>query len=98
MAALVIVLGNPRGDLPDVVKEYQTVTGAVIARAGGQLLGRGKLAKALAGKGAHKAGVVLRFPSTAAVEQWYNDPEYQKVLPLRQQIFGDSLEIAVFEE
>jgi uncharacterized protein (DUF1330 family) len=98
MTALVIVLGNPRADLPDVLKEYQTVTGAAVTRAGGQVLGRGKLAKALIGAGGHRAGIVLRFPSIAAVEQWYNDPEYQKVLPLRQQIFGDSLQISAFEE
>jgi hypothetical protein len=26
---------------------------------------------------------VIRFADQAAVEGWYNDPEYQKVLPLR---------------
>jgi uncharacterized protein (DUF1330 family) len=99
MSVLVIVLGSPRGDIPDVVKQYQTVTAAAIGRAGGQVLGRGKLAAVLAGKGAHKMGVVVRFPSREAAEQWHDkDPEYQAVLPLRQQIFGDSLELAIFEE
>lgn len=98
MAVLMIVLGNPRGDLPDALAQYQGVARATIARAGGEIIARGKLAKVLAGRGAHKAAVVLRFPSLAAVEQWYADPEYQGVLPLRQQIFGDSLELAVFEE
>lgn len=29
--------------------------------------------------------VVLKFPSRAAAREWYDSPEYQKVLPLRLQ-------------
>jgi uncharacterized protein (DUF1330 family) len=35
----------------------------------------------------------------AAVNAWYNDPEYQRALPLRHEAFGDgNLEITVFQE
>jgi uncharacterized protein (DUF1330 family) len=29
--------------------------------------------------------VILEFPDDAAVDRWYNSPEYQKILPHRLQ-------------
>jgi uncharacterized protein (DUF1330 family) len=40
---------------------------------------------------------VIRFPDLAAVHAWHNDPDYQKIVPLRTQGYAD-LEITVFQE
>ena len=40
---------------------------------------------------------MIRFPYKAAVDGWYNDPEYQAVLPLRNDAYID-LEITMFQE
>jgi len=39
----------------------------------------------------------VRFADQAAAEGWYNDPEYQKVLPLPDQAYT-VLEINMFQE
>jgi len=97
MSVIVIVQGSPRADKAEILKQYQGVAGSVVARFGGQVLVRGKAVKSLSGQHSWQNGIVIRFPDVAAVEGWYGDPEYQKVIPLRDESFED-LEITVFQE
>lgn len=41
--------------------------------------------------------IAQRRAASAAVDAWYQDPEYQKVLPLRDQAYAE-LEINVYQE
>jgi uncharacterized protein (DUF1330 family) len=69
----------------------------VITKHGGQLVARGTGIEALAGHHKWTLGIVMRFPDLAAVHAWHNDPDYQKIIPIRTQAYND-LEITVFQE
>jgi uncharacterized protein (DUF1330 family) len=99
MSVLVLVQGNPRPDKAEVLQQYQQVARTVIAKHGGQPVARGSGIGALHGAHKWQVGIVIRFPDEAAVRAWYNDPDYQKVLPLRDQAYGaGELEITMFQE
>jgi uncharacterized protein (DUF1330 family) len=44
-----------------------------------------------------KVGIVVRFPDAASAAAWHDDPEYQRVLPLRGEAYED-IEINTFQE
>ena len=69
-----------------------------IGKHGGQPVARGSGIGTLHGSRKWQIGIVIRFPDEAAVRAWYNDPEYQKVLPLRDEAYGNDLEITMFQE
>lgn len=97
MSVIVIVQGTPHPDRLDILKQYQGAAGAVVQKHGGQVVTRGTGVESLHGPHKWQFGIILRFPSAEAVRAWYNDPDYQKVIPLRTQAFAD-LEINVFQE
>lgn len=97
MSVLVVVQGNPRADRTETLQQYQQTARAVIAKHGGEVVARGSGLGSLHGARQWQVGIVLRFPDKAAVEAWYNDPDYQKVLPLRDQAYAE-LEIAMYQE
>ncbi|MGO9061266.1 MAG: DUF1330 domain-containing protein [Candidatus Binataceae bacterium] len=59
--------------------------GPIVAKHGGQLVARGTGIEGLAGHHNWTVGAVLRFPNPAAVHAWYNDPDYQRIVPIRTQ-------------
>jgi len=97
MSIIVLVQGTPRADRKEALAAYQQVARGTIAKHGGEVLARGSGLGALHGPGKYQAGIVLRFADKAAAEGWYSDPEYQKVLPTRDQAFAE-LEINMFQE
>jgi len=97
MSVLVLVQGNPIPEKAETLQQYQQVARTVITKHGGQPIARGSGVASFHGGQPRKVGIVVRFPDLAAAQAWYNDPEYQKVLPLRDQSYAD-LEINVFEE
>ena len=97
MSVLVLVQGNPIPEKAETLQQYQQVARAVIGKHGGQPVARGTGLTSLHGGQQRKVGIVVPFPDLAAVQAWYNDPEYQRVLPLRDQSFAE-LEINVFQE
>jgi len=97
MSVIVIVQGNPRASKADVLPQYQQTARAVIAKHGGEVLTRGSGLGKLAGTRQWQVGLLVRFPDKAAVDAWYNDPDYQRVLPLRDQAY-EELEINVYQE
>ena len=69
----------------DWVKEYRARNGPLLQKYGGRILARGKPAVILEGEHPSvDAIVVVEFPSVAQAEAWYNDPEYQPLIELRQ--------------
>lgn len=97
MSVIVLVQGNPDPNKADTLKQYQQTAGPVIAKHGGEILARGGGIGKLHGSKDYKVGIVVRFPDKAAVDGWYNDPEYQAVLPLRNDAYID-LELTMFQE
>jgi uncharacterized protein (DUF1330 family) len=83
MSVIVLVQGTPHPEHRDALAEYQQTARTIIAKHGGQPVARGSGLGSLHGSGKFQVGIVIRFADQAAVEGWYNDPEYQKVLPLR---------------
>jgi uncharacterized protein (DUF1330 family) len=97
MSVIVLAQGTPRPERTEALAEYQQTARAVIAKHGGQPVARGTGLGSLHGSGKFEVGIVIRFADQAAAEGWYNDPEYQKVLPLRDQAYA-ALEINMFQE
>jgi uncharacterized protein (DUF1330 family) len=97
MSIIVLVQGTPRADRKEALTQYQQAARATIAKHGGEIVARGSGLGALHGPGTYQAGLVLRFADKPAAEGWYNDPEYQKVVPLRDEAFAE-LEINMFQE
>ncbi|MBI3300633.1 MAG: DUF1330 domain-containing protein [Deltaproteobacteria bacterium] len=97
MSVLVVVQGTPRPDRADTLQQYQQTARAVIAKHGGQVVVRGSGLGSLKGVRQWQVGILLRFPDQAAANAWYNDPDYQKVLPLRDQAYAE-LEITMYQE
>jgi uncharacterized protein (DUF1330 family) len=69
---------------PQVYQEYREKVPAVIAAYGGRYLVRGGAVQRLEGELALHRVVVLEFADMAALKTFYDSPEYQRLLPLRQ--------------
>ena len=76
--------------------QYRAQVPATLAPWGAELLFRGQRAGILAGNHAHLDTVVIRFPDADTVDAWYNSPEYQALIPLRQQ--AADLDLVVFSD
>jgi len=98
MSVLVLVQGNPKPEKANVLQQYQAVARTVIGKHGGQPVARGSGVGTLHGSRKWQIGIVIRFPDEASVRAWYDDPDYQKVLALRDEAYGNDLEITLFQE
>ena len=65
--------------------EYRNKVPATLEPWGAQLIFRGKLSSVLSGNHMHTDVVVIRFPNLGALNDWYSSPEYQLLIPLRQE-------------
>ncbi len=97
MSVIAIVQGNPNPSETAKLQEYQKGARPIIAKHGGQIVARGSGLGSLAGSGKWQTGIVIRFRDEAAAQAWINDPDYQRVLPLRSAGYSD-LEIHLFQE
>lgn len=64
--------------------EYRSRVPSTLARWGGELLFRGRLAETLSGEQPYAETVVLRFPDLASIHGWHRSAEYQALIPIRQ--------------
>ena len=76
--------------------QYRAQVPATLAPWGAELLFRGQRADILAGDHAHLETVVIRFPDADTVDAWFHSPEYQAMIPLRQQ--AADLDLVVFSD
>ncbi len=70
---------------PAMWAEYRSKVPETLAPWGGELVFRGKQVAALSGNSPHSDIVVIRFPNTIAVSNWFSSTAYQALIPLRQQ-------------
>ncbi len=65
--------------------EYRNRVPATLEPWCAELVLRGKRVDTLAGDHAHADIVVIRFPDREAVNGWHSSPDYQALIPLREQ-------------
>jgi uncharacterized protein (DUF1330 family) len=64
---------------------YRSRTAAIIAQYGGRILVRGGAVQVREGDPGIGRLVVLEFPSVEAATIFYDSPEYQAIVPIRQE-------------
>lgn len=69
---------------PEGFEAYRAAVSPIIEAHGGRYLVRGGAVSNLEGEPGRPRIIVLEFPDKATAEGFYNSPEYQKILPLRQ--------------
>ncbi len=77
-------------------EQYRSRVGATITQYGGQVLFRGAQARVYSGAMPHERVVTLRFDSLAAANAWHDSPEYQALVPLREQ--GADVTLVLYED
>lgn len=90
------VIGHINVKDPAKWGEYRSRVPASLERWGGEVILRGRRAVVLTGDHSYGDTVVIRFPDAGAAENWYRSPEYQSLIPVRQQ--GADMVLIVFEE
>ena len=63
---------------------YATMATEMEARHGGRALVAGEAVEGVEGEWPAPRTVVLEFPSIEEARAWYNDPDYQQLIPLRR--------------
>ena len=68
---------------PIKLKEYTDAAPATVIRFGGQLIFRGEVSDSLSGQPKHDSAVVLEFPDSESVNDWYQSADYQSLIENR---------------
>ena len=76
--------------------QYRAAVPSTLAPWGGELVLRGKIEKVLAGNHEHQYTVVIAFPNTSALNNWYESNAYQALIPLRES--AAKIDLLSFEE
>ncbi len=76
--------------------EYRNKVPSTLEPWGAKLILRGKLCSILSGSHEHRDAVVICFPNLSALNNWYASPEYQSLIPLRQE--AARMDLLSFEE
>ncbi|MCG7936396.1 MAG: DUF1330 domain-containing protein [Candidatus Thiodiazotropha taylori] len=66
-------------------QEYRSKVPTTLEPWQGSLLFRGSLSAVLSGSHQHSDTVVIEFPDIQALNNWYTSPQYQALIPLRQE-------------
>lgn len=66
--------------------EYSGPAAQTFAKYGGQPVARTALKMTLAGSFDADAALIVKFETAAKAKEWYDSPEYQALVPLRDQI------------
>ena len=69
---------------PETYKKYTDVTPPIVKRHGGKFLTRGDPVTTAEGEKFAGRLVIIAFPTRAAAEAWYNDPDYQAASKFRR--------------
>ena len=91
----VFVLGQISIKDAEAWAAYRAQVPASLAPWQGEVLGRGKRAAVFAGQPRHADIVMIRFPSRAAAQGWFDSPGYQALIPLREQ--AAEVELACYD-
>lgn len=69
---------------PVAFEEYRRQAPAVIAAYGGRYLARGGAVEVLEGDAHPQRQVILEFPDMTSLKAFYDSPEYQRLIAIRQ--------------
>jgi uncharacterized protein (DUF1330 family) len=69
---------------PALYEQYRREASGITARHGGKYLVRGGAIEIKEGAWLAERTVIIEFSDLAAAHAWYDSPEYQAILPLRQ--------------
>ena len=69
---------------PERYREYTQLTPGIIAQYGGRFIVRGGEVITLEGTPANQRLVVVKFPSVAQAQAFYNSSEYRQAMAIRQ--------------
>ena len=70
---------------PIKLKSYIGQVPATMAPHGAKMVGRGKVQKVLNGEIAHQMEALFEFPSTEAIDSWFNSDAYQALKEIREE-------------
>lgn len=68
---------------PETYKKYTDKVPALVEKHGGTFLVRGGEVETLEGEAFTDRVVVIEFPTQQALQDWYNDPDYQAAMVFR---------------
>lgn len=66
------------------LEEYAEKSAPLLGEYGGTIIFRGPVDQ-LTGDSKFDKAVILEFPNSDAAKKWYDSPEYQKLIPIRNQ-------------
>jgi uncharacterized protein (DUF1330 family) len=69
---------------PEAYERYRDAVPSLVERFGGRFRARGGKLEVLEGEWPLPRLVIIEFASRDAARRFYDSPEYQKILPLRQ--------------
>jgi uncharacterized protein (DUF1330 family) len=69
---------------PEQYEQYKAVTPGLVAAAGGRFIARGGEVAVLEGDWTPERLVVIELPDLAAAKRFYESPEYQEAIKLRE--------------
>ena len=92
----VILVGELKVKNPQKLAEYRDQAGPLIRRYGGEPVAKGKSVRVIAGHNDFDSVVIFRFPSLEQAMTWYQSPEYQALIPIRDE--AADLRFTAFEE
>lgn len=90
-----ICIGHIRVKKADAWEQYRRKVGSTIAQYGGTVLFRGRRLKTFSGEMLHENMVTLQFEDIDAANRWHNSPEYQALVPIREQ--GADVTLVLYE-
>ena len=64
--------------------EYSALAAETLAKFSGQFIAKGEI-EVIHGESEFKLKVVIEFPNKESAVSWYSCPEYQEIIPLREQ-------------
>jgi uncharacterized protein (DUF1330 family) len=80
MSAYMVVEGTPRDK--EALGRYGSQATSLIKQFGGEVLAFGPWTL-LFGEGAYHNGMIVRFPDRDTALAWYNSPDYQALIDIR---------------
>ena len=90
------VIGHITVKDQDKWNDYRNKVAVTLEAWDAELIFRGKLCSILSGSHTHHNTVVIRFPDSKAIDNWYFSPEYQSLIVLRQE--AADMELLSYEE
>lgn len=79
----------------DWMQEYTARIGPVLKKHGGEVLAKGQPTKLEGQADVPHVAICIAFPSMDAATAWYNDPDNQQLVALRQQ--GSNFELLLVD-